>query len=322
MINIKNIKNSLENCVITNLIFDPSILFISEKFLTDDEQCDVFIENLINLMNIINEYNLNLYWSHELQQIFYQKFYHIIVNYRPQILASFYQKLFPKLILIRTEGYNQCNIIPNIVFCNELSDCYLSFQILVHFLIHNKSYIGYFLSIFQTREDYVFSCIDCEECLAIKPFLIKEEKDVYNFLLNYCLIEEFPLKDDETIVKDQKIKTIINLELFVKNNFNEIKRDYEFSEEFWNSEFLYTEDYAFRRKIIEVVCTILLNPDTNLFRKHKLENQYIEINGTKNSIKQYDIFQEYRLCGVDITPRLLVSFFQDKIFFYKIINRH
>jgi len=322
MINIETIKVSLENTYISNIVFDPSILFINEDVLTDPEQNETIIQCLIKFMNIIDKYNLNLYWSHDLQQIFYEKFYHIIANYRPQILNSFFQKLFPKLILIKTEGYNQCDIIPNIVFCNGLSDCYSCFQVLVHFLIHKKSFIGYFLSIFQNREDYVFSCIDCEEGLAINPFLIKEERDVYNFLLNYFVIINFPLKDDEINVKEQKIQLIINLELFVRNNFKEIKRQYEFTEEFWNSEFLYTEDYTFRTKTIEVILTILLNPDKNLFRKHKLKNQYIEINGTRNPIKQYDIFQEYRLCGVDITPRLLVTFFQNKIIFCKIINRH
>ena len=322
MINIDSVKNSLENINISNLVFDPSILFINEELLTDLEQSETFIQSLIKFMNIIDEYNLKLYWSHDLQQIFYQKFYHIIVNYRPQIHASFYQKLFPNLILIETEGYNQCNIIPNIAFCNELSECYLCFQILVHFLIHKKSFIGYFLSIFQNREDFIFRCIDCKDDLAIKPFLIKEERDVLNFLLNYFLLINFPLEDDEIDAKDQKIKSIINLELFVKNNYCEIKRHYEFTGDFWNSKFLYTEDYAFRIKLVEVICTILLNPDTTLFRKHKLKNKYIEINGTRNPIKQYDIFQEYRLFGVDITPRLLVTFFQNKIIFYKIIDRH
>ena len=107
MINTKKIKKSLENTIITNLIFDPSILFICESYLANNEQIEPIIENLIDFMNIVNDYNLKLYWNHDLQQLFYQKFNNLIVNYRPQILTSFYQKLFPNLLLIKTEGYNQ-----------------------------------------------------------------------------------------------------------------------------------------------------------------------------------------------------------------------
>ncbi|TFG25573.1 MAG: hypothetical protein EU529_00750 [Promethearchaeota archaeon] len=322
MINLENIKESLKNTEFTNLIFDPAILFISDNVLTELEQAESVIINLIEFMNIIDEYNLFLYWNNELQQEFYQNYYNNILNYRPQIHTSFLQKLFPKLISINTEEYNECNIITDFRFCADLSDCYLCFQKLAHFLIHNKSLIGYFLSVLQNREDYIFRCRNCKDSKELKPLIIKEENDVFNFLFNFLLKKDFPLKDDEIDVKDQKIRSIIDLEIFIKNNFNEIEREYDFSENFWNSEFLYEEDDSLRIKLFEVICSIILNPESKSFRKHKIKNQYIKINGRKNPIQQYDISQEDRLGGADITPRLLVTFFKNKIIFIKIINRH
>ncbi len=206
MINLETIKYSLLSINISNIIFDPSILFIKETVLTDPEQSELIISNLIKFMNIIDEYNLNLYWNDDLQQEFYQNYYATIKKYRPQIHSSFFQKLFPKLIPLNTEGYNECNILSNFEFCDELSDCYSCFQKLVHFLIHHKSLIGYFISILQNREDFIFCCKDCEGDLMLKPHLIKEERDVFNFLFNFLLINNFPLKDEEINVKDQKIK--------------------------------------------------------------------------------------------------------------------
>ncbi len=322
MVNSETIKYSLSGIDISNLIFDPSILFINTDDITDLEQREKLVINLINFMNLIDEYNLNLYWNADLQQDFYQYYYHFIIGYRPQILTSFFQKLFPKLNLIKTEGYNQCVIIPNLEFCEDLSSCYSSFQKLAHFLIHNKSFIGYFLGIFQDRDNYSFSCKDCGDNLSLNPFLIKDERDVYNFLFNFLLVYFFPLKDDELAIKDQKIKLILNLCIFIGNNFEEIEKEYEFNGDFWASEFLYCEDILFKTKTIEVICHIILNPNTALFRKHKLNHEYIVINGRRNSIIQFDIFQEYRLSGIDITPRLLVTFFQNKIIFHKILDRH
>ncbi len=96
MINLETIKYSLLSINISNIIFDPSILFIKETVLTDPEQNELIISNLIKFMNIIDEYNLNLYWNDDLQQEFYQNYYATIKKYRPQIHSSFFQKLFPK----------------------------------------------------------------------------------------------------------------------------------------------------------------------------------------------------------------------------------
>ena len=93
MINSETIKISLMGTDISNIIFDPSILFIKDTVLTDPEQSEVIVGNLIKFMNIVDEYNLILYWNDDLQQEFYQNYYNNIINYRPQILTSFFQKL-------------------------------------------------------------------------------------------------------------------------------------------------------------------------------------------------------------------------------------
>lgn len=141
-------------------------------------------------------------------------------------------------------------------------------------------------------------------------------------LISANILEVYPSKEDSFERKTKIYQFLININVFLKKTRGIFNQQYEILDDFWNSDFIYTDDKEFRLRVFDVISDILINPGGNIHRRHNLQHREIMINDKKNTIVQYDVFQEYRLKGVDITPRLLVAFHESKVFFYKIENRH
>jgi hypothetical protein len=209
------------------------------------------------------------------------------------------------------------------------------------FLFENRNISD---SMMNYWNSYINQCAKCEFCkdiphdlLTSRNFGIEMKKGTNDFfsnkyddwiawlvkrLLSAKFLDVFPNKQDNPERKTKIFQFLINIYVFIQNQVSRIDQEYEILKDFWDSDFIYTNDHDFRVKVIEVMSNILLDPDKSFYRKHKLHHQQIRIEGKNKDLFQYDIFQEYRLDGVDITPRLIVAFHEQKVFFYKIINRH
>ena len=191
---------------------------------------------------------------------------------------------------------------------------------------------------------FINQCSNCERCKKENIDLLTSEKygtrkkdnfedyftRFYSDIINWFsqniasleLLDAYPSENDELIKKVRKLRFILNLKVFLKMRGQIVNQEFVILDDFWNSEFLYAKDLKYKSQLIEVMSDIIIKPENDIHRMHNIRNQNIEIEGHKRTIVQYDVFQEYRLNGLDITPRLLVAFYERKIYFYKIINRH
>jgi len=191
---------------------------------------------------------------------------------------------------------------------------------------------------------FINQCSNCKRCkkettdlLTCEEYGTRKNDDSEDYFTGYysdiiywfCqniatlkLLDAYPLENEELIKKVRKLRFILNLKVFLKKEGHVVNQEFAILDDFWSSEFLYVEDLKFKSQIIEVMSDIIKTPEKNIHRRHNINKQNIEIEGHKRTIVQYDVFQEYRLNGVDVTPRLLVAFYDRKIYFYKIINRH
>ena len=181
---------------------------------------------------------------------------------------------------------------------------------------------------------------ECENILNIIPIYTSEYthiKDLQYIIPftnpnkvknHFPLMNVYPSKIDDIESKVRKFQFILDLNCIKEDShpsereLDPINRNYNFLPQFWESELLYDNDKVIKKKIIEVMTKLIMNPDRNINRMHRLKNEYIIIDGRRKNLDQIDIFQTYNHKGVTFYPRLRFRIFNGIIYFNDIIDSH
>ena len=181
-------------------------------------------------------------------------------------------------------------------------------------------------------ENKDIECV-CKSMPNILPiYLINQSKLLKNNLLSpfenpedvlqqFPLINFFPLIEDELNEQIRKLRFILEVNFFRRNR-NFPQQPYRILNDFWNSGLLYDCDNLMKTRIIKVMTDLIESPASLRNKREKLNYETLRIGDIDKSLEQCYIFQDYRLKGRDITPRLRFTIHDNEINFLDIIDRH
>lgn len=144
-----------------NAVFEPSLLFISDKDWNDPDIRDAFLEHLLNHLEMIETHDLcSIYWTDELQTILVQQ-----PNMHPwfgsdlrnPIVVAIVHRFYSRLEII-DELDDFCEIIPAFKINYSVGNAYTHFLYLIHMLMH------------MDEEFYI--CIGIENKISIPSTLL------------------------------------------------------------------------------------------------------------------------------------------------------
>ncbi len=241
----------------------------------------------------------------------------------------------------------------NIIEGKYMIECNIDFECEQEQIYENKSIPP---DIEKEFNDFLDGCIKsrnpsciCEDFSLNVPVFITEKtilknnkkfvpfKNPNDLKRNFPILAFYPSLDDDDKIKEKKIKFLIEIHLIKKGinivdlidskDENEdiddpLNSKLQIMDEFWESDLIVIDNQKYKEKLIETISELVADPISMKNRMHKLNHEFVEINGKKKKLDQVDIFQEFRIDGYDIYPRLLFSIIKGKIYFYKIINRH
>ncbi len=218
-----------------NVIFEPSLLFISDENWKDEEKQDLFLEHLINHLEMIDRFDIcKVWWTDELQTI-------LIGNpnmhpwygsdLRNPIIVAISQKFYNRVDII-SEADTECQVNPNLIitYTNQFANDH--FLKLVHTLIED-GYNFYLCVGIENRltspNQYSFFC-KCHQN-TLNPILINSATNWFLYL-DTISKKYFPTSIEDF---DDKFKKAI--EITVNCNFvnSVILYEYSFETEFKKS---------------------------------------------------------------------------------------
>ena len=267
-----------------NVVFEPSLLFISETNWQEEERRDNFLDNLETHLNIIDKYDISeILWTEELESLLWET---------PQLNP--WKQEYWSFMPIITNIFKKLNSRKNYSFVCAESPCLANpsfkqvitehqahelFLKLVHTL--NVFQINFYLCVgIENRlsklaypNEYNFYC-NCHN-IALKPILINKASD----FLHYIDIESFFPK---TIVEfDEKFEK--GLELIKNRDFADKNYlvPFEFSQNFKRS---IIDRKTFKEEIFIAIVKRLILTSQELANSN-LNNEFI----TKNSLNEWRI---------------------------------
>lgn len=128
--------------------------------------------------------------------------------------------------------------------------------------------------------------------------IIKRGYDVSTIVNNYC---SHPI--DELILKNDPLEKIISIQ-----------------NEFWDCDLLYLDDDGYKLRIIDVLTELLITPESLNNRRHKLDYEFIIIDGVRKKLDQIDVFQSYKIGNSMIYPRIRFKILNNKLHLKEIID--
>lgn len=284
----------------SNVVFDPTLLLISDLNWKDEEVRDDFLENFSCFLEMIDEFDLaNIYWSDSLQEIlvsepqlhpWYQS------DLKNSIIAVLHNKFYSRTEYI-PKGDISANINPEFQVIEDEA-AHDSFLRLVHELINLEEEFILCLGIGNRLENeaYEFSC----KC---------HNNYVPSNQLNCCndwfdLIDEvemfFPLSIDEFDEKFEKGLDFVRRKYFEEEGEVEWLYEFEFEKKFKKS---IIGRQKFQREIFQTIV-----------HKLTINIQEARTNLRDEYIKQHDIHR-FRVTGRPSSTRIHYQYNEGTIIF-------
>ena len=265
-----------------NVVFEPSLLFISDSDWYDEEKRDAFLTHLDNHLTAIDDYALcEILWTDALDLLMYetpqmhpwrQEYWAVM-----QIIPNIYKKLSS-----RTNYDFYCDELPCLVepaFKNMITEhgAHNAFLKLVHTLIAFQE--DFYLSVgvqnvLKSPDFYNFAC-DCHEN-QVTPTLINHG---YDWLTYINVVETFfPRRIDDFENKFEKGLAVIRKKMFPDKDY---LYDFEFTKNFKKS----IVDRTTQEEAILVAVVKKLVSTSAEAKNSDLHDEFI----TKNKINEWRI---------------------------------
>ncbi len=331
---------------------EPSYFFLDPAFLCtsniEEYRNSKHFEKLTQFYNRIREIESKLFPEGNKDSLFKIPFdkdliYNCLSNppsIDPQLCRVFY-KTFN---IISGRYISECNNNQNI---DVLEEIYTNSGIPIKIRSDFNSFLE------SCRSNRNSDCI-CKNILTPTPIFLSSNTNFNdttsfspfsnpdNIYHHIHLLKLFPQNDDSIEIKGRKLRLIFEIgiikrgcdlftivnnycghpidELIIKND--PLDKIVSFQNEFWDCDLLYLDDDRFKLGVIDILTELLITPESLNYRRHKLEHEFIYINGVKKNLDQIDIFQSYKIGGSMIYPRIRFKILNNKLYFKDILNRH
>lgn len=130
----------------------------------------------------------------------------------------------------------------------------------------------------------------------------------------------YPIEKDSIERKKKKMRLLLEINYY-KRQKKLLSQEFEITDEFWTSDYLFDGDDELKKDIIRVMTDLIEDPSTTKNERKILKGIGKTIEGVKKRLEQCYINQHRILKGKKIYPRLHFIV-QNKIYFIKVIEGH
>lgn len=215
-----------------NTVLDPSILFISNEDWKIEEVRDEFLEHCYDILGKIDEKNIKIYWSENLDYYLLESPqippWRFEKDWGNQITPILYRLLNSNIESLEfKKEWDVCKVNPSLKHSynkEEIHNCFLK---LMHEIIDRNEQIYLCLSKDNIEEQYSFKC-DCHPN-ELKPSIVRNNSE----WIKYINVEEeyWPINKDDFLKFEQALE-IVRLLKYPKKSF---RYKYKFSNTFKKS---------------------------------------------------------------------------------------
>lgn len=254
--------------------FHPSLIFcISDKQWKNKKFQDSFIGNLLSHLDKMEELNINIAWSWEFYNCFWQNSPWLGDDYYENYLMDYlYQTMAELFEIINPPPIVECQTNPDIQtdFRKEIR---LSWLTLIHRLLHNKrnTFVIIGLNIEKEIDSLSVFC-NCDLGPISETYLVIKNPSEWYIKLDY--MEKCPNSLDYW---EEDFKVAIKMcheQEFKMREFKARPEDIEFSDNFKES-FLDLQEQGKRKRIIKKITELLTLNHQEAGRDSGLQEEYI-----------------------------------------------